>query len=89
MEAKAMDDVFVRSCWLKGAESGMRLHGVNIKVQPTGYLVILKVLTAEGPRVAFRQAGTIEAVGREVRDWDQITLKNWKEDRFFLDRLGT
>lgn len=83
------DDLCRGPLWFSGQEEGFRLVGASLKIEPTGYLVILRAITAEGPRVAFVGAGTLEQVYRALKDLNSLPLEKWKVDRFALDKMGT
>ena len=51
-----IDEFFKNGLWFVDWPKPIRLTGVSVKVEPTGYLVILKGITAEGPVVAFKGA---------------------------------
>lgn len=83
------DDFCRGPLWLMGAGTGSRIMGVSLKVEPTGYLLIIRAVTAEGPKVAFVGCATMEKVYRRLKDIDSLPLSKWKEDRYAFDRSGT
>lgn len=83
------DDLCRGPLWLAGQELGLRVMGVSIKVEPTGYLVVFRAVTAEGPRVAFVGCGTLQQVYRALQDVGSVPLSKWREDKYALDKKGT
>jgi len=52
-------------------------------------LGILKVVTAEGPKVAFIQAEDLEKLYRELQRCEGFDQVRWKPDKFALDKRRT
>lgn len=82
----AFDDLCRTNLWLQGMDQGLRIMGVTIKVESTGYLVVVKAISAEGPKVAFVGCKGIEQVYRELQQVASLPPKKWREDVFALDK---
>ncbi len=50
---RVLDDFLQNQIWFTDVGALRRLTGVTIKVEPSGYLAVIKAVTAEGPEVAF------------------------------------
>lgn len=83
-----LEDFLRQGVWFLDWLGGARLTGITIKVEPAGKLVILKAITAEGPKVAFVGAGTLDAFRRKVTNREERESINWRVDQFALDNLG-
>jgi len=83
---QAFDDFRKGKLWFLGMEQGLRVVGVTIKVEPGGYLVVIKAITAEGPKIAFVGCGSLEQVYREIQGIDSLPLNKWREDKYALDK---
>ena len=82
----AFDDLCRGKLWFQGMDQGLRIMGVSIKVEAKGYLVVVKAITAEGPKVAFIGCGTMERVYRELQAIDSLPPDKWRQDKFALDK---
>ena len=85
----AMTGFLKQGLWFLGQTQGFRIMGLNIKVEPGGLLGILKVVTAEGPKVAFIQAEDLEKLYRELQRCEDFDQVRWKPDKFALDKRRT
>lgn len=72
--------------WLSDLGGDARVTGVSVKVSPSGLLMVIKAVSAEGPKVAFVGAsdfGDLLQKGNDLCNGGQL---RWKEDRFALDK---
>lgn len=80
-----LEEFFATRMWFTEFEEPIRLTGVSIKVEPTGYLVILKGITAEGPRVAFVGVKQLDLFRRIMLGQVDHKVIKWRLDRFAID----
>lgn len=80
-----VDEFFKTSLWFVEWPSPIRLTGVTVKIEPTGYLLILKGITAEGPVVAFKGARSLWGACTDLRTKDTRYNITWRPDKYALD----
>jgi hypothetical protein len=78
---------FRNGLWFASWSNGERLVGLTIKVEPTGYLAILKFITAEGPKVGFYSSKTLEGVFRGLSSDKGREAVRLREDKYALDKI--
>ena len=85
---QVLEEFLARGMWFLELGEGVRVSGATIKVEPSGYLLVLKARSAEGPKVAFVGAGTLDGMRRKLVSGAQQGTLAWRVDQFALDRLG-
>ena len=83
-----VEEFFAQKIWFLDVGEGVRVCGASIKVEPSGYLLVLKGRSAEGPKVTFIGAGTIEGIRRKLLNSAENGGPEWRVDKFAFDRLG-
>lgn len=78
-----------RDLWLQDIAGGKRLVGASLKIQPTGLLLVLKSISAEGPFVAFVGGNSLEKIMRKTQVGLDGGAMNWRIDQYRLDSSGT
>jgi len=81
------DEFFTRNVWLLEWEDGIRLTGLSLKCEFTGYLAVLRGISAEGPKVAFLSKPTLKQVYSNLKSKNGRGAVRWRPDRFKLDNL--
>lgn len=83
-----LEEFFARKMWFLDLGDGRRVSGASIKVEPSGYLLVLKARSAEGPQVAFVGASSISGIRSKLLASGLTETLKWRIDQFALDRLG-
>jgi hypothetical protein len=60
---------------------------VKIKVEPTGLLLILTGITAEGPVVGFIGAQTLKQLSDKLYSDESRNSVKWRADHYAIDNL--
>lgn len=84
-----LDEELKLKIWFRGAEAGLRVTGVTLKCEPTGVLVIVKAISAEGPVITFRGCKGLGQVRAELAGLDSIPSGKWRPDNFALAQNST
>lgn len=77
-----LEEFFSQVVWFLDFGPSLRVVGASIKVEPTGYLLVLRAKSAEGPQVAFVGARTLDKLRTEVLDRAGSERLKWREDRY-------
>ncbi len=88
MKIRTLEDFYARAVWFLEFETGARVSGLTIKCEPTGYLAIIKAITAEGPKVAFLGARTLDKIRTVLSSPEGREKLKWRVDQYTLDRIG-
>ena len=83
-----LEEFYAQKIWFLKLEDGKRIYGASIKVEPSGYLLVLKARSAEGPQVAFIGGGTLDGLRKKLLAFGGDNQPRWRQDKFALDRLG-
>lgn len=86
MDVVGICEFFRSKLWYVDWQNGERLIGCSLKVEPTGYLAILKFISAEGPKVGFCGGKTIEGVFRTLSSDAGRKAIKLREDQYALDK---
>lgn len=81
-----LDEFFQQKVWFLDFGPTIRLVGVTIKVEPTGYLAILRAITAEGPKVAFLGKKGLDKLRTALLDESGRDAIRWRDDKYKLDK---
>ena len=90
MDRKTVENIhygLTNKVWVADWPGIARITGVKIKCEPTGYLVILNAISAEGPMVGFVGARHFKEIARLGWDEEQRRGVRWRQDRYALDNL--
>lgn len=82
----AVDDYFKHTVWFEDFGGDVRVHSISIKVDGGGILAVLKGVSAEGPKVTFRQASSFEGLYRDLQRLGKDRDARWRDDKYKLDR---
>ena len=81
-----IEDFFKQTIWFQECGEGVRLVGASLKIEPTGMLLILRGISAEGPLVAFVGGRGLEEIWRKVNTSEKCKSLKWRTDHFALDK---
>lgn len=81
-----LGEYFSNKVWFTDFPGAVRLVGISIKVEPGGCLGVLKAVSAEGPKVAFLGASSIDSLWRKLRDPSGRAALQWREDKYRFDK---
>ena len=81
-----LEEFYARKVWFLDIGDGKRMSGLTIKCEPTGYLAILKAISAEGPKVAFLGANTLDKIRTVLCSPKGLAELKWRDDQYRLDR---
>lgn len=84
-----LEEFFAQKIWFLELGMGIRVHGCSIKVEPQGYLLVIRARSAEGPKVAFVGKSTLDGLRRHLLGLDGTDTLKWRDDQFALDRMQT
>jgi hypothetical protein len=80
---QAVDEFLKNGAWFLEFGGDKRVRGMTLKIEPTGYLLVLKVATPEGPQVAFYGCETLEKLYRFLQNGTENGSLKFREDRYF------
>lgn len=83
---EVLEDFFTQPVWFLEFGEGRRLVGITVKVEPQGYLAVLKCISPEGPQVAFVGSSSLDGVRRKLRDAAHRGEIRWRDDKYKLDK---
>lgn len=83
-----VEEFYAQKLWFLDLGSGVRVYGATLKIEPSGYLLVIKARSAEGPQVAFVGAQSLAAVRNKLLQAEGNGSLVWRTDKFALDGLG-
>lgn len=83
-----LEEFYGQKLWFLDLGGDQRVYAASIKVEPSGYLLILRARSAEGPQVAFVGARSLSEIRRKVLGFEGNSTLKWQADKFALDGLG-
>lgn len=83
-----LEEFFAQKLWFLELGDGRRVSGASIKIEASGYLLIIKARSAEGPQVAFVGAGSLTGIRSKLLLAENGSSLKWRADQYALDRLG-
>lgn len=83
-----LEEFFAQKIWFLDVGEGVRICGATIKVEPSGYLLVLKGRSSEGPKVSFVGAGSLSGIRSKLLANALNGGVKWRVDQYALDRLG-
>lgn len=83
-----LEEFYAQKIWFLDFGDGRRLHGASIKIEASGYLLILKARSSEGPVVAFVGAGSLSKIRSKLLGFEGNGTLKWRADQYALDGLG-
>lgn len=86
MEIASVCEWFRNNLWFVDWPGGERLVGLTIKVEPTGYLLILRFISAEGPKVGFYGCQSLEKAFRALSSSTAREAIRLRPDKYALDK---
>lgn len=84
----SIEEFMTRKIWFADNLGVRRLTGFSVKVEPNGFLAILKGISAEGPVVAFMSVPSLEKLFRSLTTTEGLEALKWRPDKFALDKLS-
>lgn len=81
-----LEEFFVQRLWFLNVGQDRRIIGCSIKVEPTGYLAVLKAITPAGRQVTFVGSKTLDGVRRHLEDPQKLGKQVWRDDLFGFDK---
>lgn len=86
-DLQLVEEFLTDNLWFLEMDSGIRIRGCSIKVEPSGFLVVLKGKSAEGPVVAFMGKSSLNKVVAALRTEAGRNALRWRQDKFAFDNL--
>lgn len=85
-KVQVLDEFFRQKVWFVDCGDSRRIVGVSIKVEPNGYLAIIKAISPEGPQVAFLGKKSLDKIRTALLSSDGRGALRWRIDEYQLDK---
>jgi hypothetical protein len=82
-----LEEWFATKVWFLEWGNGHRLVDMSLKIQPGGYLLILRAISAEGPQVAFYQSYSLDGIRKGLGEVSGRNSLKWRPDKFKLGEI--
>lgn len=83
-----VEHFFSHAVWIMEFSDSVRLIGITIKVEPSGYLAVMKGLRGDGPIVGFIGARSLVGLYRDIQAKAANGGIKWRPDQFALDKIS-
>lgn len=81
-----LEEFMRQRLWFIDVGQERRVVGMSIKIEPTGYLAVVKTISAEGPEVCFVGTKTLDGIRRNLLDRSERDTRKWREDKYRVDK---
>jgi hypothetical protein len=81
---QSVDEFFRTKAWFLQWQDGIRMTGYTLKIEPTGYLLVIKAISPEGPLVGFYGCETLEKLYRFLQNGTEGEGVRFRPDKFAL-----
>jgi hypothetical protein len=83
-----LEEFFAQQIWFLDVGVGRRVIGLTIKVEPTGYLAVIKAIGTGGPEVSFAGSQTLDGIRTKLSHSGGGLDLAWRQDKYRLDKNG-